>query len=107
MECSHDSGSERHSQKTNPLVDDDNIPEDIDEITVDHRGHDDRDKDHEGKESQEPVPVRMSDIVPRTATEEAWRSMYVTRRLIIQYGDAPGCPGCKSRRGEMPSQPEG
>ena len=53
----------------------------------------DRDKDHEGKESQEPVPVRMSDVVPRTATEEAWRSMYVTRRLIIEYGETPGCPG--------------
>ena len=38
----------------------------------------------------------MSDIVPRTATEEAWRSMYVTRWLIIQYGETPGCPGCKS-----------
>ena len=38
----------------------------------------------------------MSDIVPRTATEEAWRSMYVTRRLIIQYGETPGCPGCRS-----------
>ena len=128
-------------RRPNPLVDDDNVPEDIDEITFDHRGHDDRDKDHEGKESQEPVPVRMSDIVPRTATEEAWRSMYATRRLIIQYGGRlRGAPvaraserrmvqadrmpdsGCKmrcrpperarsswmrSRRGEMPSQPEG
>ena len=128
-------------RRPNPLVDDDNVPEDIDEITFDHRGHDDRDKDHEGKESQEPVPVRMSDIVPRTATEEAWRSMHVTRRLIIQYGETPGAPvaraserrmvqatrqnadsGCtmrcrpaerarsswmRSRRGEMPSQPEG
>ena len=84
------------SRRPNPLVDDDNVPEDIDEITFDHRGHDDRDKDHEGKESQEPVPVLMSDIVPRTATEEAWRGMYVTRRLIIQYGETPGCPGCKS-----------
>ena len=84
------------SRRPNTLVDDDNVPEDIDEITFDHRGHDDRDKDHEGKESQEPVPVRMSDIVPRTANEEAWRSMYVTRRLIIQYGETPGCPGCES-----------
>ena len=84
------------SRRPNPLVDDDNVPEDMDEITFDHRGHDDRDKDHEGKESQEPVPVRMSNIVPRTATEEAWRSMYVTRRLIIQYGETPGCPGCRS-----------
>ena len=83
-------------RRPNPLVDDDNVPEDIDEITFDHRGHDDRDKDHEGKESQEPVPVRMSDIVPRTATEEAWRSMYVTRRLIIQSGETPGSPGCRS-----------
>ena len=40
--------------------------------------------------------MRMSDIVPRTATEEAWRNMYVTRRLIIQYGETPRCPGCKS-----------
>ena len=60
-------------RRPNPLVDDDNVPEDVDEITFDHRGHDDRDKDHEGKESQEPVPVRTSDIVPLTATEEAWR----------------------------------
>ena len=55
-------------------------------------------KDHEGKESQELVPVRMSDIVPRTVTEEAWRSMHVTRRLIIQYGMTPGCPGAMSRK---------
>ena len=83
-------------RRPNPLVDDDKVPEDIDEITFDDRGHDDRDKDHEGKESQEPVPVRMSDIVPRTATVEAWRSMYVTRRLMIRYPETPGCPGCKS-----------
>ena len=44
------------TRRPNPLVDDDHVPEDIDEITFDHRGHDDRDKDHEGKESQEPVP---------------------------------------------------
>ena len=56
-------------RRPNPLVDDENVPEEIDEI--------------------------MSDIVPRTATEEAWRSMYVTRRLIL-YGETPGCPGCKS-----------
>ena len=46
--------------------------------------------------SQEPVLVRMSEIVPRTVTEEAWRSMYVTRRLIAQYGKTPGCPGCEN-----------
>ena len=38
----------------------------------------------------------MSEIVPRAATEEAWRSMYVTRRLISQYGKTPGCPGCEN-----------
>ena len=46
--------------------------------------------------SQEPVLVRMSEIVPRAVTEEAWRSMYVTRRLIAQYGKTPGCPGCEN-----------
>ena len=29
------------SRRPNPLVDDDNVPEDIDEIAFDHRGHDD------------------------------------------------------------------
>ena len=46
--------------------------------------------------SQESATVRMSEIVPRTVTEETWRSMYVTRRLIAQYGKTPGCPGCES-----------
>ena len=46
--------------------------------------------------SQEPAMVRMSEIVPRTVTEEAWRSMYVTRRLIAQYGKTTRCPGCES-----------
>ena len=40
--------------------------------------------------------MRMSEIVPRTATEEARRSMYVTRRLVAQYGKTPGCPGCEN-----------
>ena len=46
--------------------------------------------------SQESATVRMSEIVPRTVTEETWRSMYVTRRLIAQHGKTPGCPGCES-----------
>ena len=46
--------------------------------------------------SQEPFLVRMSEIVPRTVTEEVWRSMYVTRRLTAQYGKTPGCPGCEN-----------
>ena len=29
------------SRRPNPLVDDDNVPEDINEIAFDHRGHDD------------------------------------------------------------------
>ena len=64
-------------RRPNPLVDDDNIPEDIAECAFDQQG-------------------RMSEIVPRIVTEEAWRSMYVTRRLIAQYGKTPGCPGCEN-----------
>ena len=40
--------------------------------------------------------MRMSEIVPRTVTEEAWRSMYVTRRLIAQYGKTPGAWGVRT-----------
>ena len=54
--------------------------------------------------SQEPVLVRMSEIVPRTVTEEVWRSMYVTRRLIAQYWKTPGCPGCREPRRKEPQQ---
>ena len=83
-------------RRPNPLVDDDTIPEDIAECAFDQQGQDDHDRGHEENVSQEPVLVRMSEIVPRTVTEEAWRSMYVTRRLIAQYGKTPGCPGCES-----------
>ena len=41
--------------------------------------------------------MRMSDIVPRTATEEAWRSMYVTRRVDNSVrGGLRGGPCCRS-----------
>ena len=83
-------------RRPNPLVDDDNVPEDITECAFDQQGQDDHDRGHEESASQEPVLVRMSEIVPRTVTEEAWRSMYVTRRLIAQYGKTPGCPGCEN-----------
>ena len=83
-------------RRPNPLVDDDTIPEDIGECAFDQQGQDDHDREHEENVSQEPVLVRMSEIVPRTVTEEAWRSMYVTRRLTAQYGKTPGCPGCES-----------
>ena len=46
--------------------------------------------------SQESATVRMSEIVPRAVTEETWRSMYVTRSLIAQYGKTSGCLGCES-----------
>ena len=81
-------------RRPNLLVDDDNIPEDITGCALHQQGQDDHDRGHE--ESQEPVLVRMSEIVPRTVTEEVWRSMYVTRRLIAQYGKTPGCPGCEN-----------
>ena len=83
-------------RRPNPLVDDDAIPEDTDECAVDQQGQDEQDRAHEGNVSQEPVPVRMSEIVPRTVTDEVWRNMYVTRRLIAQYGKTPGCPGCEN-----------
>ena len=83
-------------RRPNPLVDDDNIPEDITECAFDQQGQDDQDRRHEENASQEPVLVRMSEVVPRTVTEEAWRSMHVTRRLIAQYGKTPGCPGCEN-----------
>ena len=83
-------------RRPNPLVDDDTIPEDIAECAFDQQGQDDHDRGHEENVSQEPVLVRMSEIVPRTVTEEVWRSMYVTRRLIAQYGKTPGCPGCEN-----------
>ena len=83
-------------RRPNLLVDDDKIPEDIAECAFDQQGQDDHDRGHEENASQEPVLVRMSEIVPRTVTEEAWRSMYVTRRLIAQYGKTPGCPGCEN-----------
>ena len=83
-------------RRPNPLVDDDNIPEDITECAFYQQGQDEHDRVHEENASQEPVLVRMSEIVPRTVTEEAWRSMYVTRRLIAQYGKTPGCPGCEN-----------
>ena len=83
-------------RRPNPLVDDDNVPEEITACTFDLQGQDDHDRRHEERASQEPVLVRMSDIVPRTVTEEAWRSMYVTRRLIAQHGKTPGCPGCEN-----------
>ena len=73
-------------RRPHPLVDDDNIPEDIAECAFDQHGQDDHDRGHEENASQEPVLVRMSEIVPRTVTEKAWRSMFVTRRLIAQYG---------------------
>ena len=83
-------------RRPNPLVDDDAIPEDIAECAFDQQGQDDHDRVHEESVSQEPVLVRMSEIVPRTVTEEVWRSMYVTRRLIAQYGKTPECPGCEN-----------
>ena len=83
-------------RRPNPLVDDDTIPEDIAECAFDQQGQDDQDRMHEENVSQEPALVRMSEIVPRAATEEAWRSMYVTRRLITQYRKTPGCPGCEN-----------
>ena len=83
-------------RRPNPLVDDDTIPEDIAENTLDEQGQDDHDREHEKSVSQESATVRMSEIVPRTVTEETWRSMYVTRRLIAQHGKTPGCPGCES-----------
>ena len=83
-------------RRPNLLVDDDNIPEDIAECAFDQQGQDDHDRGHEENASQEPVLVRMSEIVPRAVTEEAWRSMYVTRRLIAQNGKTPGCPGCEN-----------
>ena len=83
-------------RRPNPLIDDDTIPEDIAESTFDGQGQDDHDREHEESVSQEPAMVRMSEIVPRIVTEETWRSMYVTRRLIAQYGKTLGCPGCES-----------
>ena len=83
-------------RRPNPLVDDDNVPEDITECAFDLQGQDDHDRGHEESASQEPVLVRMSEIVPRTVTEKAWRSMYVTKELIAQYGKTPGCPGCEN-----------
>ena len=83
-------------RRPNPLIDDDNIPEDVTECEFDQQEQDDQDRRHEENASQEPVLVRMSEVVPRTVTEEAWRSMYVTRRLIAQYGKTPGCPGCEN-----------
>ena len=83
-------------RRPNPLIDDDNIPEDVTECAFDEQEQDDQDRRHDENASQEPVLVRMSEVVPRTVTEEAWRSMYVTRRLIAQYGKTPGCPGCEN-----------
>ena len=83
-------------RRPNPLVDDETIPEDIAENTLDEQGQDDHDREHEKSVSQESATVRMSEIVPATVTEETWRSMYVTRRLIAQHGKTPGCPGCES-----------
>ena len=56
-------------RRPNPLVDDDNIPEDIAECAFDQQGQDDHDRGHEENASQEPVLVRMSEIVPRTVRE--------------------------------------
>ena len=53
-------------RRPNPLVDDDNIPEDITECAFDQQGQDDQDRRHEENASQEPVLVRMSKVVPRT-----------------------------------------
>ena len=83
-------------RRPNPLVDDDTIPEHIAENTFDEQGQGDHDREHEESVSQESATVRRSEIVPRTVTEETWRSMYVTRRLIAQYGKTPGFPGCES-----------
>ena len=82
-------------RRPNPLVDDDNVPEDIVESPLGRQGHDGHAEDPEGDVSQEPVLVRMDEIVPRTVAEEVWRSMYVIRRLIAQCGKTPGCPGCE------------
>ena len=51
-------------RRPNPLVDDDNIPEDITECAFDQQGQDDQDRRHEENASQEPVLVRMSEVVP-------------------------------------------
>ena len=83
-------------RRPNPLVDDDNVPADISECAFDQQGQDDHNRGHEENASQEPVLVRMSEIVLRIVKEEAWRSVYVTRRLIAQYGKTPGCPGCEN-----------
>ena len=83
-------------RRPNPLVDDDTIPEDIAGSTLDEQGQGDHDREHEKSVSQESATVRMSEIVPRTVTEETWRSMYVTRSLIAQHVKTPGCPGCES-----------
>ena len=42
-------------RRPNPLVDDDAIPEDIDECAFDQQGQDDQDRVHEESVSQEPV----------------------------------------------------
>ena len=51
-------------RRPNPLVDDDNIPEDITECASDQQGQDDHDRGHEDSASQEPVLVRTSEIAP-------------------------------------------